>query len=187
MRDSLHRRGERFRDLIDRRAFLSGSLIGVASIALWPGSLRAAKRTGLSPEHEKQLASSPYVYVSPLLSAGGESSCHGEVWFGWIDGSVVVNTSVKTWKARSLSKGLQRARIWIGDYGRWKQTIGRNEAFRAGPFFDARATISKDAELLEKLLALYEIKYPDEIANWSDKMRAGFHDGSRVLIQYEPV
>jgi hypothetical protein len=44
----------------------------------------------------------------------------------------------------------------------------------------------KDDALLEQLLAIYEKKYPDEIAEWRDKMRSGYHDGSRVLIRYIP-
>ncbi len=77
--------------------------------------------------------------MSPLRSNGEESRCHGEVWFGWLDGSVVVITATKSWKARSLARGLDRARIWVGDYGRVKRMVGSNEAFRAGPSFLARA------------------------------------------------
>ena len=109
------------------------------------------------------------------------------MWYSWIKGSVVLITAKETWKARSLAKGLDRARIWVGDYGRWKQFFGRNEDFRAGPSFEARATAVRDAELLDRLLASYEIKYPEEVADWRDKMRSGFHDGTRVLIRYTPI
>jgi len=85
-----------------------------------------------------------------------------------------VNTSRDRWKARSIRRGGDRARIWVGDFGRWKGALGKNEDFRQGPSFDAR----------DRLLAQYEKKYPAEIGKWRDRMRDGFSDGSRVLIRY---
>jgi hypothetical protein len=172
--------------LIDRRTLLE-ALVG---IALVPAALARAQtppaRSALDPTLARALASSPYVYVSPLLRDGAESSCHAEVWFGWIDGAVVVISAATTWKARSLARGLTRARLWVGDYGRWKQMIGRNEAFRAGPSCVARASPVRSDGVLDELLASYEKKYPSEIGAWRDKMRAGVRDGSRVLIRYAP-
>ena len=171
--------------MIDRRSFIGAS----CGLLLWPLA-RPTSATSKQPLDDvalKALAESPYVYVSPLRSDGEESSCHGEVWFGWIDGAVVVNTSPDRWKATSVKRGLDRARIWVGDFGRWKGALGKNEAFRSGPVFDARAELVKDVAVLDRLLAIYETKYPAEIAKWSGKMRDGFHDGSRVLIGYRPV
>jgi len=122
-----------------------------------------------------------------LRSDGGESRCHGEVWFGWIDGAVVVNTSADRWKARSLRRGLDRARIWVGDFGRWKKMLGKNESFRSGPSFDARAELVEDVRVLDRLLTQFDEKYPAEIGEWRDRMRNGFADGSRVLIRYRPL
>jgi hypothetical protein len=160
--------------LIDRRTFLKGS----AAALLAPGVL--ARAGGL----EGALEASPYVYVSPLLSDGRESTCHGEVWFAWLDGGAVIITARDGWKARAVARGLDRARLWVGDHGRWKKLVGRNEAFRAAPSFDARAEIVKDEKLLESTLAVFERKYPGEIGRWRDRMRDGYHDGSRVLIRY---
>ena len=42
----------------------------------------------------------------------------------------------------------------------------------------------KDRALLDRLLERYETKYPAEIADWRDKMRSGYADGSRTLIRY---
>ena len=151
-----------------------------------PLQLRPVSRLALAPEIERELAKSPYVYISPLGSDGAESRCHGEVWYAWIDGAVVIITKTTTWKARSLGRGLDRARIWVGDHGRWKRTVGRNDAFRSGPSFTAKASITRDAALLDRLIERFESKYPDEIGNWRDRMRAGFGDGSRVLIRYGP-
>ena len=134
------------------------------------------------------LESSPFVYISPLLADGSESRCHGEVWYGWVDGAVVINTAPTTWKSRAVAKGRDRARIWVGDHGRVKQMIGSNDAFRKAPHFDARAeSVKGDEKLLDKLLALYEKKYPREIAKWRDEMRAGYHSGERLLLRYTPL
>jgi hypothetical protein len=171
--------------LIDRRRFLGAS----CGLLLWPlvKPTPANSKPLLEGATLKALAESPYVYVSPLLSDGEESSCHAEVWFGWIDGSVVVNTSPDRWKSISVKRGLDRARIWVGDYGRWKRSLGKNEGFRSGPVFDARAESIEDVGVLDRLLAIYETKYPTEISKWRGPMREGFHDGSRVLIGYRPV
>ena len=188
MRDT-HARGRAgIGDLIDRRVFLGGAFASLATFAFsTPFASRAAQPATVSAKLGKELESSPYVYVSPLRTGGGESTCHGEVWYGWIDGSVVLITSNESWKARSLVRGLDSARIWVGDYGRWKRLIGHNEAFRAAPTFDARVRAVRDEGLLDRLLEAYETKYPKEIDDWRDKMRSGFHDGTRVLIRYTPA
>ncbi len=151
-----------------------------------PGQNRPFRRLALAPETERELAKSRYVYISPLGSDGAESRCHGEVWYGWIDGAVVIITKATTWKTRSLGRGLDRARIWVGDHGRWKRTMGRNHALRSAPSFTAKASITRDAKLLDRLLERFETKYPDEIGNWRDRMRDGFADGTRILIRYAP-
>jgi hypothetical protein len=171
--------------LIDRRRFIGASF----GLLLWPLArpTSAAAKPLLDDPTLLALAESPYVYVSPLRSDGEESRCHGEVWFGWIDGAVVVNTSPDRWKAASVKRGLDRARIWVGDFGRWKRPLGNNEAFRSGPVFDARAEFIEDVVVLDRLLAMYETKYPAEFAKWRGPMRDGFLDGSRLLIGYWPV
>ena len=176
--------------MIDRRTFLGAA----AATLLWPATRvlaghHEAGEKSAAPEGltDAVLESTGFVYVSPLLKDGSESTCHGEVWFGWLDGAVVVITDKDTWKARAVAKGRTRARVWVGDHGRWKKMLGSNEAFRKAPHFDAVATAVKDDALLDRLLALYETKYPDEIANWRDRMRKGYHDGSRVLIRYRPA
>ncbi|MGH0028430.1 MAG: hypothetical protein ACQGVC_01460 [Myxococcota bacterium] len=176
--------------MIDRRAFLTiaGGVAGGA--LLWPAAHALADAHEAKPastDLAEAIDTSGFVYVSPLKSDGSESTCHGEVWFGPFGDGVVLITAATTWKARALGQGLDRARVWVGDHGRWKQLVGRNEAFRKAPSFDARAEIVKDDALLEELLALYDKKYPDEIADWRDKMRSGYHDGSRLLIRYTPV
>jgi len=144
-----------------------------------------SKRGDFSKAH---LEKSEFAYISPLDSRGAESTCHAELWYAWLDGSVVVIVSSDGWKARAVAKGRDRARVWLGNHGRWKGWFGsRNEAFRQAPSFDARVErIESDAKL-DALLAVYETKYPAEIASWRDRMRSGFKDGSRVILRYRPT
>ena len=166
-------------------------LLAGAGAALWPLLGGADEHAGADAAKELPaglLEESGFVYISPLLSDGSESTCHGEVWYGWVDGAVVINTAPSTWKSRAWRRGLRRARIWVGDHGRWKRLLGRNEAFRRAPSFEAEVErVEGDAELLERLLALYEKKYPEEIASWRDEMRTGYITGARWLLRYRPV
>jgi hypothetical protein len=167
--------------MLSRRTFLVGS----AGALLIPW--RSVRAATLPAAAAKALESSPYVYVSPLKSDGSESRCHGEVWYGWLDGRAVVTTSAERWKARALAGGLDKARIWVGDYGRWKRMGVTNEDFRKGPSFDARAAKIDDPDVLERLMQTFRKKYPDEIGKWEAKMRKGFETGERILIGYTPV
>jgi hypothetical protein len=177
---------------IDRRGFLAGA----AAVLLLPRSLRAAeiaeappKRAELPAATVALLETSKFVYVTPLHADGAESSCHGEVWFAWLDGTVVVNSRRITWKVKALQRGLDRARIWVGDHGRWKQglTGAHNEAFRSAPSFDARGRFESDRALLDRLIALYETRYAGDFARWREDMQTGVYSGQRMLIRYEPL
>lgn len=174
------RAGERLR--FGRRRLLA-LLVG---LLLWP-ILRPRRSSAVPEETQRALLGSRFVYVSPLRGDASESSCHGEVWYGWLDASVVMIASRDSWKARALDRGLTRARIWVGDYGTVSRLLGSNEAFRAGPHFEARAELVRDPALLDRLLASYERKYPGEIGTWRKRMRDGYQDGSRLLIRYTPV
>lgn len=179
MRDPRRRGGPGIGHLIDRRTFLLASLAAAFAPRL---AARAAVPAGLAAALEK----SGLVYVSPLLADGRESRCHGEVWFAWVDGSAVIITARDGWKARAVLRGLDRARLWVGDHGPWKRLVGHDEAFRQAPSFEARAAISKDAALLDRVLAAYERKYPAEIGRWRDRMRQGVAEGTRVVVRYAP-
>lgn len=133
------------------------------------------------------LERSPFVYISPLKTNGRESQCHAELWYAWLDGSVIVTVATDRWKAQSVAQGLNQARIWVGDYGRWRNWYGgTNDAFKNAPSFVAKGEIVKDDALFERMLATYEKKYPEEVADWRDKMRRGNIDGSRTLLRYTP-
>jgi hypothetical protein len=174
-----------------RRAFLRGAVgLALALRLPWPARVlaeAARESEGLGPQTLELLEQSGFVYVSPLRQDGSESTCHGEVWFGWLDGAAVLITSRMAWKARALERGLDRARVWVGDHGRWRRLVGTNEAFREAPRFDARVSRSRDAELLERLVLVYREKYPSEIGRWEERFRSGFASGERVLLRYEPL
>jgi len=173
---------------LDRRSFLLGTTAAALSLSLTSRLAGALEAPAPLPSGTiAALETSPFVYVCPLRRDGRESTCHGEVWYAWLDGAVVLTTSKGSWKARSAEQGSGRARLWVGSFGRWKQMIGRNEAFRAAPSFDARVHERKDEALLTRLLAAYEKKYPNEFSNWRDRMRAGHASGERVLLQYDPT
>ena len=166
--------------------------IGILRDALTPapaaillfGNAQAGGKSQLRVGLERALSHGSYVYVSPLRSDGHESSCHAQLWFGWLDGAVIVSSKARCWRAQCVALGLDRARIWVGDYGSWKQPFGTDDAFRAGPSFEARASIVEDQSLLQRLLTAYETKYPAEISSWRERIQSGFDDGSRVLIRY---
>lgn len=165
---------------VTRRELLALGVGAVATLA-WPyrGHALPADVTGL-------LERSGFVYVSPLRSDGAESRCHGEVWYGWLDGRVVLITAKTSWKARALERGLTRARLWVGDHGRVGRLLGSNDAFRKAPSFEAAAARSRDEALLDRLMAAFRSKYPGEIQSWEPRMREGFASGDRVLITYTP-
>ena len=171
---------------MNRRTFIAGS----AAWLLWPqvsGAAHHEKARGLSADTLKLLDASPYVYVSPLKSDGNESRCHGEVWYAWFDEAVYLNAAAGTWKARAVGKGLTRARVWVGDHGRWKGLISNNEAFRAAPHFEATVERVTDAAANERLLSIFDTKYKGSFDSWRDKMRDGFASGDRVLLRYTPA
>ena len=177
--------------MIDRRSLLwrgaaTVALSMAAPLSAWAGRYAQAPKSETA-SLSQALRESPYVYISPLKGDGRESTCHGEVWFAWLDGAVVVTVATDRWKSRAVDQGLHHARVWVGDEGRWKGLLGKNEDFRKAPHFDARAEKRKDPELLERLLVEYKRKYPSEIGRWSDRMRKGQEDGSRVLIRYVPT
>jgi len=107
-----------------------------------------------------------------------------EVWFVQAGTELLVVTASDRWKALAVGRGLDGARIWVGDFGRWKRSGGR---FKTGPTFVAEARFDADASVMESALAAFGAKYPDERGKWEQGFRKGLADGSRVLIRYRPA
>jgi hypothetical protein len=163
---------------LSRRQLLLGAAAGLGALAL-PLRFARAEAAKLPAATIAALEKSPLVYISPLHRDGRESSCHGEVWFFWDRGSVLISTAAKTWKARALNSGRDRARIW---------PVSRaGDRFRSAPSFDARASTETDRAAFDRLRAAFAEKYPDEWGKWEPRFEKGYEDGSRTLIRYSPI
>jgi hypothetical protein len=170
------------RGRLDRRRFLIGAGVALGFLALPRGA--AAQARPLAPETQRALETSRLVYVSPLLADGRESRCHGEVWYFADGGDAVLATSRDGWKARALRRGRDRARLWFGDFGRYRSW---RDQLAGAPGCDARARFDPDPAVFERLLAAFAKKYPDEWSKWEPRFRAGVADGSRLVVRYSPI
>jgi hypothetical protein len=171
---------------ITRRELLEAALAGAGIWWLGAAAQPAGAAQALAPELVRALEKSPFVYVSPLRADGSESRCHGEVWFAWDRDAVVIVTGSEHWKARAVKRGLERARIWVGDVGRMRS--GAAEKLAAVPRFSARARVDSDPAAFARVAPIYARKYPGEWAStWEARFRRGLSDGSRVLIRYTPM
>jgi hypothetical protein len=169
---------------VSRRTFLRASTAAAAALLLPAGRLAADEDFALPEATRAALERSPLVYLSPLRSDGAESTCHGEVWFVLDGADLLVVTAADRWKALAVGRGLDRARFWVGDFGRWKRSRGR---YKTGPSFLAKARFEADASVAERALAAFGEKYPDEWGKWEPRFRKGLADGSRALIRYRPT
>ena len=129
------------------------------------------------------MAESPLIYLTPLQSSGAESSCQAEIWFALHDGALYVVTASDAWRSEAIHRGLDRARIWVGDVGNWHRADGRH---RDLPAIEATASIELDPARREPVLAAMGVKYADEWPTWGPRFRNGIADGSRVMLKYQP-
>jgi hypothetical protein len=170
--------------VIRRRELLKGTGLLLGTLILPSSRVWGAEEYELPEGTRKALGESPLVYISPLHADGRESRCHGEVWFLFDQGDVLISTARTTWKARALASGRERGRIWVGDFGRGRSVQDR---FREGPTFQAHAREEPDRAALDRMVAAFGKKYPDEWGKWESRFKKGFEDRSRVLIRYEPT
>jgi len=157
-------------------------LIGGAAALLLPRAMRA-DAAALSPAARDALGTSPLVYVTALKRDGSESRCHAEVWFVRDGDSALVVTGSDAWRAKAISQGLTRARLWVGDHGVWEPGA-KTPAYQASPSFLAEASLEKAAAAHDHALALFGSKYTKEWGSWGPRFKKGLADGSRVLIRY---
>lgn len=176
-----------------RRDFLQTAAAGVAALAgaaLLPGRSRAASgATGQSPGAANQsairaLADTDVFYLTPLRADGSESRCQAEIWFAADAAGAYVVTAAEAWRARAVTQGLDRARIWVGDVGVWTGSDGR---YRELPSMEARASLVGGAAEHQRVLELFGDKYPLQWLVWGPRFRKGLADGSRVLLHYRPA
>ncbi len=164
---------------LTRRELLVTGACALGATALWPRMAHAQ-----APASWLDVAKrSPLAYISPLTKDGGESRCHGEVWFFVDGGDVVIATATKTWKARAIASGRDRARIWVGDFGPY---VKAPEKVATAPNLVAHASIDSDRAVFDRLLAAFAVKYPNEWDKWKPRFESGHADGSRVVVRYKP-
>ena len=171
---------------LSRRELLVAGAAGAALLVL-PRAGRAASESELSPAAvalRDALEKSPLIYVCPLKKDGKEGTCHAEAWFVRDGADAIIVTAQDRWKARAVSGGLDRARLWVGDFGVWKDAGGK---FKDAPTFDAKAAFVKDPATQARILEAYGKKYPAEWGKWGPRFHDGLADGSRVMIRYTPT
>ena len=159
-----------------RRQFLAGS---AALLVVGRGMLAEAAET--SPA-VAALDRSSLIYLTPVLRNGSESHCHGEVWFVRYEERIFVVTKADAWRTQAVRNGLDRAKIWIGEFGVWTRADGR---FRSAPYLEVRGSIASAANVHREVLAVFAEKYADEWGKWGPRFRNGLADGSRAMLRYD--
>ena len=160
--------------MITRRRIVGGAALTLA----WPVLTRVA----WAQDAETGLATSGLIYVTPLKSSGEESRCKAEIWFAYHDGDCFVVTPPDAWRARAVSRGLTRARLWVGEFGIWTDA---DDAFRQAPELMATASLETDPAVHAAVLEIMGAKYADDgWRRWGPQFRAGLQDGARVMVRY---
>ena len=146
------------------RVSLVTALVGAL---LMPMPVSAA----LSPEVQKVLADSPYVYISSTRKDGSLSS-PSEIWYMWHDGAVYVGTRPTSFRVKRIKAGRPDAKI----------AVGKTD----GPSFMATGSVVKDPAIEAQLMQTFAKKYTTGWATHEANFRNGFKDGSRVIVKYTP-
>ncbi|HJN49604.1 MAG: hypothetical protein QF828_10905 [Pseudomonadales bacterium] len=165
--------------MINRRNLMVAGCSALVAGLLPRGSIAAAQ-----PTLQQSIDESDLIYITPIRSDGQESSCQAELWFVPDGKDLYVVTEASTWRAKAVTKGLSRARIWVGDLGNWRNSNGK---YKTLPQMEASAsgTISPDTK--EKILKGYGKKYPVSWLVYESRFRNGLADGSRVMLRYRPM
>jgi hypothetical protein len=128
-------------------------------------------RAALSPDVDRALRESKYVYVQSERKSGGFGK-PAEIWFHYDGKAVYVGTPPSSWRVRRIKAGRRKARLAVGKAD--------------GPAFDATGELVHDATIEQALMDDYARKYPEGWARFKDKFRDGFKSGERVLVRYTP-
>ena len=131
-----------------------------------------ARSASLSPELQKALDSSKYVYIQSTRKDGKLSKA-AEIWFMPYNGAVWVASPVTTHRVKRIKAGQTKAKIAIGKAD--------------GPSFNAKGSIVKDPEANKVMFETYAKKYAGDWTSYEKKFRDSLADGSRALIKYEPA
>ena len=171
---------------LSRRSFLEGAVAISAAVFLPArGAWSGEGEYQLGEAAEKAIAKSPLIYITPLGKDGSESACHAEVWFASDGQDLLVCTPQDAWRSQAVKRGLDRARIWVGDFGPWMESDGK---YKVGPTLVARSSLLPAGDAaVERALAVMGEKYASSgWSKWGPRFRSGLEDGSRVMIRYRP-
>jgi hypothetical protein len=163
----------------NRRQALAG---GAALLLSAWGSARVA--FAVESPAVAALDKSKLIYLTPVLSGGQESRCHGEVWYVHHHGEIFVVTRADAWRAEALRRGFRRAKIWIGEFGVWKRAEDR---YRSAPYLEIEGRLETDTAVHAEVLGKFGLKYESEWGSWGPRFRDGIAEGSRVLLRYQIV
>ncbi len=142
----------------------------IAALALaltFAGAVGAA----LSPELDRALRDSKYVYIQSERKAG-QLGKPAEIWFHYDGKAVYVGTPPSSWRVRRIKAGRRKARI----------AVGKSD----GPAFEATGELVHDAAVEKAVMDDYARKYPEGWSRFADRFREGFKSGERVLVRYSP-
>jgi hypothetical protein len=148
-----------------KRLIRASAALLFALLFAWPAP------GALSPDIQKALESSQYVYISSTRKDGSLSR-PAEIWYMYHDGAVYVGTRPNSWRVRRIKAGRPDAKIAVGN--------------ATGPSFTATGSLPNDAAMQELMLKEYARKYPQGWQTHEQSFRQGFKDGSRVLVKYVP-
>ncbi len=125
----------------------------------------------LSPDVQKALESSKYVYVQSTRVDGALSKA-AEIWFMVHNGAVWVCSPTDTHRVKRIKAGKTDAKIAVGKAD--------------GPSFKAKGSLVKDAEANKVMFAAFAKKYASDWTSYEKKFQEGLADGSRTLVKYDP-
>ena len=146
---------------------ISGAGAAILMILLFASTLPAAT----SAANQELLAMSSLIYIATVRKSGDQSKAV-PIWFTTTDdGSVLVNTSPNSWKAKRIRRG-SPALIWIGKAD--------------GPAFIGKAEITNDPKDLDKIVADYPKKYTIAWIGLFRPSRAKYEAGTSVAIKITP-
>lgn len=144
----------------------------LALIVLSVGVLvKPAQSGSLSPELQKALESSKYIYLQSTREKGGLSKA-AEIWFMYHKGAVWVCSPTTTYRVKRIQAGKTAAKIAVGKPD--------------GPSFNAKGSLVKDPEVNKALFEAYAKKYASDWTSYEKKFHEGLADGSRTLVKYDP-
>jgi hypothetical protein len=148
------------------------SLALVVTVVGTLASAAPAKSASLSPDLQKALDSSKYVYIQSTRK-DGKLSKPAEIWFMPYKGAVWVASPVTTYRVKRIQAGQTKAKI----------AVGKSD----GPSFNAKGSLVKDPEANKVMFEAFAKKYASDWSSYEKQFRDGLANGSRALIKYEPV